>query len=115
MGKFIKYKDIQIGKGGVPTKGHRIAIRYKIKTPAGDVIDSENAEDFSRLPFPTAFRLGLGNVVNGLNRGIQTMRIGGIREILLAPEMGFGDKGSVVADIRPGEAFIVEVHLLESH
>ena len=115
MGKFIKYKDIEMGKGNLPTKGHKIAISYKIKLPTGDVIDSENPDDFSKLPFPTNFRLGLGNMVSGLTRAIQTMRIGGIREILLSPEMGFGDRGCVVADIRPDESFIVEVHLLEGY
>lgn len=115
MGKLIKYKDLVVGTGGVPVKGHRIAINYKIIIPTGEVIDSEKADDFSRLPFPTSFRLGLGNVVNGLNRGIQTMRVGGVREILISSEMGFGDKGCITADIRPGEPFIVEVSLLECH
>lgn len=40
------------------------------------------------------------------------MRVGGVRQILIAPEMGFGEKGNIVADIRPGEAFMVEVTLL---
>ena len=40
------------------------------------------------------------------------MRIGGVREILIAPEMGFGQKGNIVSDIRPGECFKVEVKLL---
>ena len=115
MGRLIKYKDLEIGTGDFPIKGHRIVIHYKITTPTGDCIDSENPDDFSRLPFPTSFRLGLGNVVNGLNRGIQTMRVGGTRFILISPEMGFGDRGNITADIRPGESFLVEVHLLESH
>ena len=38
--------------------------------------------------------------------------MGGVREVLLAPEMGFDNKGNIVSDIRPGESFIVEVHLL---
>ena len=40
------------------------------------------------------------------------MRVGGVRQILIAPEMGFGENGNIVADIRPGEAFMVEVTLL---
>ena len=40
------------------------------------------------------------------------MRVGGVREVLIAPEMGFDQKGNIVSDIRPGESFKVEVHLL---
>lgn len=43
------------------------------------------------------------------------MRIGGVRDIIVAPEMGFGEKGNIVSDIHPGEVFSVEVNLLGSY
>jgi len=43
------------------------------------------------------------------------MRIGGIRDIIVAPEMGFGDKGNLMSGILPGEVFSVEVNLLGSN
>ena len=42
------------------------------------------------------------------------MRVGGVREVLLAPQMGFDQKGNNMSDIRPGECFKVEVNLLGS-
>ena len=122
LGKFIKYKDIAIGTGSLPINGHRVEISYKLTLPTGEVLDSENVEHNTRIPFPTQFRVGLGHVVKGLDRAILGaflasawcigMRVGGVREVLLAPEMGFDNKGNIVSDIRPGESFIVEVHLL---
>lgn len=70
LGKFIKYKDIVVGTGSLPINGHRVEISYKLTLPTGEVLDSENIEHNTRIPFPTQFRVGLGHVVKGLDRAI---------------------------------------------
>ena len=70
MGKFIKYKDIEQGTGKLPVSGHRVDISYKLTLPTGEVLDSENIDHSTRIPFPTQFRVGLGHVVKGLDRAI---------------------------------------------
>ena len=102
--------------------GHRVQISYRLTLPTGEVLDSENVDDSTRVPFPSEFRVGLAHVVRGMDRAILGslllcwsrlgMRTGGVRQILVSPEMGFGEKGNIVADIRPGEVFMVEVTLL---
>ncbi|CBK21945.2 uncharacterized protein [Blastocystis hominis] len=114
MGKYIKYKDVVKGTGKLPISGHRVDISYKLTLPTGEVLDSDNVEHSTRIPFPTQFRVGLGHVVKGLDRAILNMHIGGVREILLAPPMGFGEKGNIMSDIRPGECIKMEVNLLGS-
>lgn len=70
MGKYIKYKDVVKGTGKLPISGHRVDISYKLTLPTGEVLDSDNVEHSTRIPFPTQFRVGLGHVVKGLDRAI---------------------------------------------
>ena len=75
MGRFIRYKDIVVGTGRIPVNGHRIQISYRLTLPTGEVLNSENIDHASRLPFPTEFRIGLGHVVKGLDRSILSKTI----------------------------------------
>ena len=109
LGKYVRYKDLVVGEGDLPRKGHRVQITYKLTLPTGEVLDSTVPDEATRCPFPSQFRVGIGHICNGVDKAIQTMRIGGVRDIVVAPEMGFGEKGNIVSDIRPGEVFSVEV------
>ena len=44
MGKYVRYRDIVVGDGNLPVKGHRVQIAYKLKLPTGEVLDSTNEE-----------------------------------------------------------------------
>ena len=72
MGKFIRYRDIVMGTGALPRKGHRVSIRYKLTLPTGEVLDSENVTDQTRCPFPETFRVGIGHICNGVDKAIQS-------------------------------------------
>lgn len=114
-----------VGTGDLPKKGHRVQINYKLTLPTGEVLDSTIPEQATRCPFPSQFRVGIGHICMGVDKAIQSMciccilwvamRIGGVRDIVVAPEMGFGERGNIVSDIRPGEVFSVEVSLLGSY
>ena len=53
MGKYIKYKDVVKGTGKLPISGHRVDISYKLTLPTGEVLDSDNVEHSTRIPFPS--------------------------------------------------------------
>ncbi|MDJ0700255.1 MAG: FKBP-type peptidyl-prolyl cis-trans isomerase [Woeseiaceae bacterium] len=61
-------------------------------------------------PFP--FPLGAGSVIQGWDRGVEGMAIGEIRELTIAPEMGYGQRGAGNV-IPPGATLVFEVELLE--
>ena len=61
-------------------------------------------------PFP--FPLGAGRVIQGWDRGVEGMTIGEVRELTIAPEMGYGDRGAGNV-IPPGATLVFEVELLE--
>lgn len=56
------------------------------------------------------FPLGAGRVIKGWDKGVAGMRVGEIRELTIAPEMGYGERGAG-AVIPPGATLIFEVEL----
>ena len=57
------------------------------------------------------FPLGAGRVIKGWDEGVQGMLIGEVRELIVAPEMGYGDRGAGDV-IPPGATLLFEVELL---
>lgn len=58
------------------------------------------------------FTVGAGEVIEGWDRGVQGMRVGGRRSLVIPPEQAYGDRGAGSA-IPPGETLAFIVDLLE--
>ena len=61
---------------------------------------------------PLRFRLGVGQVIQGWDQGLQGMRVGGRRTITIPPHLGYGDRGAGAA-IKGGETLIFVVDLVD--
>jgi peptidylprolyl isomerase len=61
---------------------------------------------------PLEFPLGQGRVIEGWDRGVEGMRVGGRRTLTIPPELAYGDRG-VEGVIAPGETLVFVVDLLE--
>lgn len=61
-----------------------------------------------------SFMLGAGRVIKGWDQGVVGMQVGEIRELTIAPEMGYGDRGAGNV-IPPGATLLFEVQLAELH
>lgn len=59
---------------------------------------------------PFRFILGAQQVIRGWDEGVATMRVGEVSELILQPEMGYGDRGAGNA-IPPGATLLFEVSL----
>ena len=46
---------------------------------------------------PFSFKLGAREVLSGLDEGVQGMRVGGKRELIIPPELGYGRRGASAA------------------
>ena len=60
---------------------------------------------------PLRFRLGVGQVISGWDQGVQGMKVGGRRQLVIPPHLGYGDRGAGGV-IKPGETLIFVVDLL---
>ena len=61
---------------------------------------------------PLDFRLGIGQVIQGWDTGVQGMKVGGRRRLVIPPHLGYGNRGAGGA-IKPGETLIFVVDLLK--
>lgn len=61
---------------------------------------------------PLDFRLGVGQVIKGWDEGIEGMRVGGRRKLIIPPHKAYGDRGAGRA-IAPGETLIFVVDLVD--
>jgi FKBP-type peptidyl-prolyl cis-trans isomerase len=75
--------DYIIGKGAEPKLGAKVKITYEGFFPDGTVFDSR-----VKRTKPLVFRKGTSQVIRGLDLGMEGMRVGGSREIIIPSELG---------------------------
>ncbi|XP_022738259.1 peptidyl-prolyl cis-trans isomerase FKBP53 [Durio zibethinus] len=84
-------QELAMGKpdGKRASRGKQVSVHYigKLKQN-GKIFDS----NVGRAPFK--FRLGVGEVIKGWDVGVEGMRIGDKRKLIIPPSMGYGSKGA---------------------
>jgi FKBP-type peptidyl-prolyl cis-trans isomerase FkpA len=106
--------DLRSGTGVEATNGRTVIVNYSgwlYSTTAannkGTLFDSSVAP--GRVPFD--FVLGTGNVIQGWHRGVLGMRVGGIRRLVIPPDLAYGAAGR--APSIPGNATLLfEIELI---
>jgi peptidylprolyl isomerase len=105
--KKLVVKDIEKGTGAEAKSGDEVTVEYVgVNYKRGDQFDAswDRHEPFS-------FKLGAGMVIPGWDQGIEGMKVGGRRELIIPPNLGYGPTGSPPA-IPPNETLIFVVDLL---
>ncbi len=106
----LKSVDMQVGSGDVAVRGATLEMHYTgwlyQDGKRGKKFDSSLA---GGKPF--SFKLGAGEVIEGWDRGIQGMRVGGRRELIIPPQLAYGSQGAP-PEIPPGATLDFEVQLL---
>ena len=104
----LKYQDTRLGTGRPPKKGDTVAVDY-----AGWKIDGRKFDcslDPGRAPI--MFRMGDGRVIKGWEEGISTMKMGGIRRLVIPPDLAYGELGRPPI-IEPNSTLVFMVRLVQ--
>lgn len=102
----LKYDDLRLGRGATARFGSDVVVHYVGWLTDGNQFDSSRDRNE-----PFGFALGQGNVIAGWEEGVAGMRVGGLRRLVVPPELGYGAWGA--GDIiSPDATLVFEVELL---
>lgn len=102
----LQYIEIEEGTGAMPQSGQRVTVHYTGTLEDGTQFDS--SRDRNR---PFSFTIGVGQVIKGWDEGVMTMHVGGRRQLIIPPDLGYGSRGAGGV-IPPNATLIFDVELL---
>ena len=95
----LYWQDLEVGAGDEAVVGATVRVQYEGWLTNGTLFDTSHD---TGLPF--SFQLGAGFVIPGWDEGVVGMHVGGIRKLVIPPQLAYGQsgRGSI-----PGNATLV--------
>ena len=84
----LYWRDLEAGDGAVVRAGQVVSVNYDGRFPDGSPFDASDPGD------PIRFPIGVGRVITGWDQGLVGMKIGGKRQLIIPPALGYGSQGS---------------------
>jgi len=98
-------QDQHVGEGREAAAGDPIAVHYQGRLPSGHPFDHSTDGQ------PFEFTLGVGHVIPGWDEGLVGMREGGLRLLVVPPDLGYGSQPT--GPIPPNSILVFWVQLVE--
>jgi FKBP-type peptidyl-prolyl cis-trans isomerase FkpA len=102
----MKIEKLTNGTGPMPKAGDTVTVHYTGRLPDGTKFDSSVDRDE-----PFSFVLGQGQVIQGWDEGVATLKVGDKARLTIPPEKAYGEQG-YPGVIPPRATLIFEVELL---
>jgi FKBP-type peptidyl-prolyl cis-trans isomerase FkpA len=105
--------DLVVGTGAEAVNGRRLTVNYTgwlydANAPGNKGAQFDSSLSAGRTPF--AFTLGAGGVIQGWDRGVAGMRVGGQRRLVIPPNLGYGSAAN--GPIPGNSTLIFDIELL---
>ena len=107
----LTYAVIKAGKGAEAKAGQPVTMQY-----TGWLKDTKEKFDSSRDPGkePFGFMLGQGQVIPGWDEGVAGMKEGEQRQLVIPPDLGYGEMGTPDGAIPPNATLVFDVELVKA-
>lgn len=100
-----------MGSGAEAMTGRSVTVNYTGWLYSANSQDNKGSQfDSSVGRQPFGFVLGAGAVISGWDRGVVGMRVGGLRRLVIPPELGYGNQSN--GPIPANSTLVFEVELL---
>ena len=84
----LQVTDIWEGDGGTAKAGDTVQVHYVgVAYSTGEEFDASWDRDD-----PLEFQLGAGRVIAGWDQGVQGMKVGGRRQLIIPPDLAYGNR-----------------------
>jgi peptidylprolyl isomerase len=103
----LEYIEIEAGTGAQAEAGKTVSVHYTGTLQDGTEFDSSVSRGV-----PIEFPLGAGRVIKGWDEGIALMKVGGKAQLIIPPEIGYGDQGAGGV-IPPNATLVFDVELVD--
>jgi FKBP-type peptidyl-prolyl cis-trans isomerase FkpA len=106
----LQFEDTTPGTGAEAKAGQHVTVHYTGWLYNAGVKGTKFDSSKDRGD-PFDFGLGAGMVIKGWDEGVQGMKVGGTRLLVIPPELGYGARGAGGV-IPPNATLLFEVELL---
>jgi len=105
----LQYEDVNLGNGPEATAGCVATVHYTGWLWNDGILGSKFDSSKDRgMPFD--FPLGAGHVIAGWDEGVQGMKVGGVRRLIIPANLAYGARGAGGV-IPPNATLMFEVEL----
>ena len=106
----LQYEDTVTGTGATAQAGQHVRVHYT-GWLYNDGVKGSKFDSSKDRNDPFQFGLGGGQVIKGWDEGVQGMKVGGTRVLVIPPQLGYGARGAGGV-IPPNATLMFEVELL---
>ncbi|KAF8047390.1 hypothetical protein N665_3063s0003 [Sinapis alba] len=106
----VTIEEIEKGKsdGKVAVQGKKVSILYTAKLKDTGKVFESNLEEA-----PLKFRLGGEKVIKGLSNGVEGMRVGDKRRLIIPPSLGYSEEGLKKEHVPKNSWLVYEVEAVK--
>lgn len=99
-------EDLKVGTGKTAEAGTTVSVHYVGTLTNGTKFDSSRDRGN-----PFTFALGAGQVIEGWDKGVAGMKVGGLRKLTIPPDLAYGNRA--IGSIPANSTLVFEVELLD--
>lgn len=103
----LEIYDMKIGTGIEAAKGMKVKAHY-----VGVLTDGTQFDSSLQRGVPYEFVLGTGAVIKGWDLGIVGMKVGGVRQLIVSPELAYGPQA--IGPIPANSTLIFQIELVDA-
>ncbi len=107
----LQYDEVTVGDGAEAKAGQSVTVHYTGWLQNDDGSKGSKFDSSKDRNDPFEFSLGAGMVIRGWDEGVQGMKVGGTRQLIIPAALGYGARGAGGV-IPPNATLIFDVELL---